>query len=101
MSEILSDSGARLWTFVAGALTGVALCFRLTPAFALSCGVGIAIVAASRRWQDWLLDWSSFALGLVCIAAPTIAWFANSVGLATLWSEVVVRPIAMIASLPA
>lgn len=96
------DSGSRRWTFVAGALTGVALCFRLTPAFAVSCGVGIAIVSTSRRWRDWVLDWSAFALGLACIVAPVVAWFANSVGLATLWSEVVVRPMAMIAhqSLP-
>lgn len=96
------DSGSRRWTLLSGALTGLALCFRLTPAFAVSCGVAVAVLAADRRWRDRLQDWGAFAVGLLCVAAPVIAWLASSIGLATLWNEVVVRPMAMIAqqSLP-
>jgi hypothetical protein len=84
-------SGDHRFTIAAGAAAGVALCFRLTPAFAVSCAVGIAAVAADRRFRSWLRDWSGFALGLLLVAAPVAAWLAHSVGFETLWRELVVR----------
>jgi len=78
-----------------GAFAGVALCFRITPAFAVSVAVGIGVVLAERDWRRWLRDWSWFAVGLAATVAPVVAWFADDVGLATLWREVVVRPVVM------
>ncbi|MEE2673203.1 MAG: hypothetical protein VX466_05370 [Myxococcota bacterium] len=81
--------------FVAGALAGVALFFRLTPAFAVSCGIGIAVLTTSRDWRDWLHDWLAYALGLVLVSLPVLAWFASTVGLETVWREVVTRIVAL------
>jgi hypothetical protein len=84
-------SGDRRFTIAAGLAAGVALCFRLTPAFAVSCALGIAAMAADRRFRSWLRDWSGFALGLLVVAAPVAAWLTHSVGFETLWRELVVR----------
>ena len=86
---------ARRGIFVAGMLAGVALLFRLTPAFAVSCGIGIAVLTASRDWRDWLRDWLVYALGLSLVALPVLAWFASTVGLETVWREVVTRIVAL------
>jgi hypothetical protein len=83
------------WMLAGGAFAGVALCFRLTPAFAVSAAVGVGAVLADRDWRCWLRDWGWYTLGLAAVAAPVAAWFAHGVGLETLWREVVVRPIAM------
>lgn len=86
---------ARRWMRVAGALAGVALVFRLTPAFAVSCGVAVAVIAASREWRDWLRDWTAYGAGLAVVTVPVLAWFAWSVGLDVLWREVVTRIVAL------
>ena len=86
---------ARRGMFVAGVLVGVALFFRLTPAFAVSCGIGVAVLAASRDWRDWLRDWLLYALGLALVSLPALAWFASPVGLDTVWREVVTRIVAL------
>jgi hypothetical protein len=83
------------WMFAAGAATGVALFFRLTPAFAVSCGVGVAAITASRDWRQWQRDWAAFGLGMALVVAPILAWFAFSVGLDILWREVVTRIVAL------
>lgn len=88
-------TGGSCWMLVSGVFAGVALCFRLTPAFAVSVAVGIGVVLAERDWHRWLRDWSWFAVGLAAVAAPVVAWFAHDIGLAAFWREVVVRPIAM------
>jgi hypothetical protein len=95
-------TGARHWMWMSGGLTGVALCFRLTPAIAAGCGIGLAILATSRDWRDWLRDGAAFGTGIVLVVAPVLAWFAAGVGLDTIWQEVIVRPTLMTAlqSLP-
>lgn len=96
------EVGDHRWTFLAGVLAGIALCFRLTPAFAVSCAVALGALAASRSWRSWLRDGTAYAAGLLLVTAPALAWFAASVGLETLWREVVVRAVVMtdLTSLP-
>jgi hypothetical protein len=89
------ETGQRGWMCVAGALTGAALCFRLTPAFAVSCAVGVGLLASSRDWRDWLRDGSLYAIALIAVVAPVAGYFIFQVGPEWFWSEVVVRPIAM------
>jgi hypothetical protein len=86
---------ARRLLLAAGALTGVALYFRLTPAFAVSCGVGAAIVSRSRDWREAARDGAAYALGLALVVAPILAWFGARVGLDVLWREVVTRIVAL------
>jgi hypothetical protein len=86
---------ARRGMFVAGVFAGVALLFRLTPAFAVSCGIGVAVLAACRDWRHWLRDWALYALGLALVSLPALAWFASTVGLDTVWREVVTRIVAL------
>jgi len=88
-------TGDSRWMLAGGAFAGVALCFRLTPAFAVSAAMGVGVVLADRDWRRWLRDWGWSALGLTAVAAPVVAWSAHGVGLETLWREVVVRPVAM------
>lgn len=83
------------WMFVAGLLTGLSLVFRLTPAFAVGCAIGVGVLAAGGPWRDWLRSWSIYAVGIVLVAGPVIAWLIASVGFETLWLEAVVRPVAM------
>lgn len=94
------DSGDVRWMFAAGVGAGVALFFRLTPAFAVSCGVGVAVMAASTDWRRWLRDWSAYALGLLAVMIPVLAWFAWTVGLPKLWHEVLIHPLGMLQPLP-
>lgn len=89
------ETNDRRWTFVAGLLAGVALFFRLTPAFAVSLGVAVGVVALGGSWRGWLRDWGLYAAGLLLVVLPVVAWFGASVGLGTLWREVVVRPVVM------
>ena len=88
-------TGNPLWMLPAGALAGIALCFRLTPAFAVSCAVGIAVVTADRNWRNWLRDWGWYGAGLVAAAAPFIVWLGNDPGFDVLWREVVTRVVGL------
>lgn len=83
------------WLLLAGALTGLALVFRLTPAFAVGCAIGLGVIAAGGRWRGWLRDEAVYGAGILLVAGPVIAWFVASVGAETLWLEAVVRPVAM------
>ena len=87
--------GDRRWMIAAGALAGVALLFRLTPALALIGGLGAGVVVADRSWRSWWADGSRLTLGFTAVVVPVLAWFAASVGLETLWREIVVRPVVM------
>ncbi len=88
-------SGDTRWMLVAGALAGTALCFRLTPAFAVSVGIGVGALVAQRSLREPLLDGLRYGLGAALVVLPVVAWLAAQVGLATLWREVVVRPVLM------
>jgi hypothetical protein len=93
-AERLRTGDAR-WLLASGMCAGVALCFRLTPAFAVSIAIGVGIALADCGWRRWLRDGGWFAAGFAIVAVPVVAWFAHGVGLETLWREVVVRPVAM------
>jgi len=88
-------TGRLRWMFAGGLLTGLALCFRLTPAFSAAVAIGFGVLLADRSPRRWLQDWGSFAGGLLSVVVPVVVWFALDVGLASLWREIVVRPIAM------
>jgi len=88
-------TGDRRWLVAAGACTGIALLFRLSPAGAAAAGVGVGILAAHRSWRELWGDGLHFAAGLVLVAAPAVLWLAHGVGLETLWREAVVRPMVM------
>jgi hypothetical protein len=88
-------SGQVRWLVAAGCFSGVALLFRLTPAFAACAGIGIGILAAGRCWRGWLGDALHFAVGFAAVVAPVLLYFAAVVGLEAVWQEVVVRPLWM------
>jgi hypothetical protein len=94
------ERGDRRYMLLAGALGGVSLFFRVTPAFAVSCGIAVALVAASRDWRSWLSDGLLYAAGLMAVMTPVLVWFAWSVGLGRVWLEVIARPMAMLQPLP-
>jgi hypothetical protein len=89
-------SNERRWLFVTGLLLGVGGFFRLGPAFAAGCGIGFAIMVAHRSPRDWLRDWVWLAAGLGVVFAPLLLWCAATVGLPTLWTEIVTRPATML-----
>lgn len=91
--RLRTGDARQLW--LAGMLAGIAVCFRLTPAFAVSCGIAAGILASSRSWRTWLGDGLRFGGGLLAVAAPVYLWFGLHVGFETLWREVVVRPVVM------
>ena len=83
------------WMWVSGLCVGIAVCFRLTPAFAVSVGIGVAVLVSQRDWRSWLRDGALFGAGILCVAVPVVLWFGLPVGFAQLWREVVVRPVVM------
>ena len=89
------SAGSLGWMAAAGAFTGLALCFRLTPAFAVALAIGVGILVAGHDWRARLRDAGVFAMGLAAVALPVLLAFGLPVGLETLWQEVVVRPVAM------
>lgn len=89
------ETGDRRLTALAGVLTGVALVFRLTPAFAVAVGIAAGVASLSRSPREALREGLFFGAGLLAVAGPVIAWLAADVGPAVLWREVVVRPVRM------
>jgi hypothetical protein len=85
------------WLFLAGLFAGIALFFRLTPAFAVSAAVSVGIVGASRSWQRWIRDGLWYSAGLLLIWIPVLVWMQGTVGLERFWIEMVVRPVEMTA----
>ena len=88
-------TGDRRWMAVAGVAAGVSLLFRLTPAFAVSVGVGLGFVSLSRDWREWLRDGLVYSGGLLLVVLPFVLWLASDVGLDGLWREAVARPVVM------
>ena len=81
-----------LW---AGAGAGVGVSFRLTPAFALSVAVAVGALALDRSWRTWLREWGAYAVGVLLVVVPVVAWLGATVGLETAWREIIVRPVVM------
>ena len=88
-------TGDSRWMLPAGLCAGVALVFRLTPAFAVVGAVAVAIVAADGAWRHRLRDGSWFACGFLVMVTPVLAWLAVGVGLDVVWREVVVHIVIL------
>lgn len=88
------------WVVVSGALVGVALVFRLTPAFSVACGIALALVIAHRTPRLWIADGLRFGFGILLVLTPVLLWFSQTVGLERVWQEVVVHPLAMLQPVP-
>jgi len=93
-------TGDARWLLAAGALTGVALVFRLTPAFAVACGIAAGIAVSMGDPRRGLRDGALYAVGIALVAGPVLGYFAWSVGPVPLWREMLVRPLAMLQPLP-
>lgn len=93
-------TGNHRWMLAAGLFTGIALYFRVTPAFAVACALAVGAMAADRNWRSWVRDWAWSLLGFAIVILPVLAWFASTVGLGKLWYEVVVHPVSMLQPLP-
>jgi hypothetical protein len=90
-------TGDRRWMVAAGLGAGVALDFRLTPAFAACCGIAVGVMSADRDWRCWLRDWGLYALGMLLAVAPVLVWLAAGAGLEAAWRDVVVRILPLTA----
>ena len=88
-------SGDRRWMFAAGAIAGIALVFRLTPAVAVVAGIGAGTLVAQRDWRGVFEDAFRFGVAFLATVGPVLAWLLYEVGAAALWNEIVVRPIVM------
>ena len=94
--SIRLETGRRSWIFIAGILAGVSLYFRVTPAFAVSVGLGIAVLTQDGGWRSWLQDWLLYAAGLILVIAPVLGYFATTVGIERVFQEVILHPMAML-----
>ena len=75
------------WMALAGLFAGIALYFRLTPAAAVSVGIGIASISASRDWRRWFEDGFWYVAGLAVVLVPMLLYFNHSIGLERFWIE--------------
>ncbi|TFH25382.1 MAG: hypothetical protein E4H03_00915 [Myxococcales bacterium] len=89
------ESEQHRWMMIAGLWTGVSLCFRLTPAVAVAVGMAAGFLAAKRDLGDWPADGLAFLGGAVAACTPVAMWLLWTVGPATVWSEIFVRPVEM------
>lgn len=89
------------WMGIAGVCCGLALVFRLTPAFAVSCGIGTAVLLSSS-WRDALRDLALYGAGIAIVVLPVAGWLAAGAGLEAAWSQAVSRilPLQAAQSLP-
>jgi hypothetical protein len=90
------ESGERRWLMIAGLWLGVGAFFRLGPAFAAGCGIGVGVMSMHRDPRLWLRDWTALASGILVIFVPLLLWAAATIGLETLWRELVTRPATML-----
>ena len=94
LARALDQSSTR-WLFISGLWTGLALVFRLSPAFAVACGVAAALWATGPTWEQRLRNSGVYALGVLCLGLPLLAWLALGAGLETGWRETVVRVMGL------
>ncbi len=90
------DTGRQSWIFIAGIFAGLSLYFRVTPAFAASVGIGVAVATQPGSWRDWITDWLLYAAGLVLVIGPVLGYFSATVGIERFWHEVILHPAAML-----
>ncbi len=90
------DTRNRRLLFIAGLWLAGGAFFRLGPQFAAGCGIGVAIMSMHRDPREWLLDWRALGGGVLAVFVPLLVWAAASVGLETLWRELVTRPATML-----
>lgn len=83
------------WMAAAGALTGVALVFRIDPPVAAAAGIAAGLISLRPGWRGLARDAAAFAAGFGVMALPVLGWLLASVGAETLWREVVVKPVEM------
>jgi hypothetical protein len=88
-------TGDARWMGVAGLLTGIQAAFRWDPAVALGVALGVGTLAAGGGLPRALRDGARFALGLLAVVGPLLAWLAAGAGLSAVFREVLVRPLAM------
>lgn len=90
------ETDNRRWLVIAGLWLAGGAFFRLGPQFAAGCGIGVAIMTMHRNPREWLLDWRALGSGVLMVFVPLLIWAAASVGLETLWRELVTRPATML-----
>jgi hypothetical protein len=88
-------TGDRRWMMAAGALTGVALVFRIDPPVAAAAGIAAGVLSLRPGWRDFARDAAAGAAGFAVVVLPVLGWLLASVGAETLWREVVIKPIEM------
>ncbi|MEN8183113.1 MAG: glycosyltransferase family 39 protein [Myxococcota bacterium] len=85
------EDGRAGWMGLAGACAGIGLAFRLSPAAAVSLGIGIATVAGGGGVHKLARAFAAFSAGLLLATLPVLVWLATGPGLDAAWREVVVR----------
>lgn len=91
------EGGGRRWMVLAGLAAGVALCFRLTPAFAVAVGIGAGTLARWRALRPVFAEGALFGAGVALAAAPVLLWLVSEAGLESVWTEMLRRPLHMTA----
>ena len=79
----------------AGLFTGLALAFRLTPAFATACAIGVALIARHRDPRLWLRDGLLYGFGILIVTLPVLLWMLTQTSPEVIIREVLIRPVAM------
>jgi hypothetical protein len=82
--------------FGAGLVTGLGATFRLSPAFAVACGIGVGILAAGESFRGRWRSLGGYAVGVALPMGAALLWLGSEVGLEALWRELVVRPGRMV-----
>jgi hypothetical protein len=90
------DTGRLAWLGVAGVLLGVGAFFRLGPAFAAGCGIGVAIAVVQKDLRSVARDWAWLGAGVLAVFVPLLVWCMATVGVPGLWQEIVTRPATML-----
>lgn len=93
-------TGNPKWMLAAGFLTGLGFFFRYDTASALVVALTIAVVATERAPRVWLRDALWYAAGGLLVGAPTLLWFASTVGLREFFFEAAIHPLEMLQALP-
>jgi len=88
-------SGDARWMFWGGLAIGVGVFFRVSPPFAVSAGVAVAVMFGDPDWRHWLRDWGLWALGAFVVLVPLAIWMQATVGLDVIWRELFVRLLAL------